>query len=416
MAGLSPARKESDSWNWSFPADYRLVPSEYLLPRLANARLLCEQMGLDGLLFTGCVDVYYLTGTMQQGVLFTDVSGAPHLYLRRHAGRGAQESPFEVTAVRGLTQVAKDMAGHLPAKPRLGACLDILPVNDYLAWQKRLPGLELVDISPAWADIKGVKDDFELSAMAETGQLAVEVYEKAPEFLKPGVSEVWAAGQIIALAMSKGHINILRTRGQYMDNYTWHLVSGPEGSMPSTVDAAASGYGLSPAFPQGASLKILRKNEPIVVDIGFCLHGYQTDQTRTYCLGKASAMVKKAHDCLVEVEEAITAALVPGAVSGEIFDAAQKVAKAHHMEDVFLGQPGHRIRFVGHGLGLELGAPPYLLQGSKEVVRANQAYALELKITLDEGPVGLENTFVVTESGPPRLLSPIPNRLFELDV
>lgn len=416
MAGFSPARKEADPWKWSFPADYRLVPAEYLLPRLENARLLCEKMGLDGILLTNCVDVYYLTGTMQQGVLFTDASGAPHLYLRRHAGRGGRETPFEVTPVKGLTQVAKDMAAYLPVNPRIGACLDVLSVNDYLAWQKRLSGLELVDISPAWAKIKGTKDDFELEAMAETGQLAKEVYEKVPEFLKPGVSEAWAAGRIIALAMAKGHINILRTRGQYMDNYTWHLVSGPEGSMPSTVDAAASGYGLSPAFPQGASLKPLRKNEPIVVDIGFCLHGYQTDQTRTYCLGKASSLVKDAHACLVQVEKAITRALVPGAVSGEIFDAAQEVAKDHHMEDVFLGQPGHRISFVGHGLGLELGAPPYLLRGSREKVRANQAYALELKITLDEGPVGLENTYVVTESGPPRLLSMIPNQLFELDV
>jgi Xaa-Pro aminopeptidase len=39
---------------------------------------------------------------------------------------------------------------------------------------------------------------------------------------------------------------------------------------------------------------------------------------------------------------------------------------------------------------------------------------LELKIVLDAGPVGLENTVAVNENGPPTILSPVANQLFEL--
>jgi Xaa-Pro aminopeptidase len=192
------------------------------------------------------------------------------------------------------------------------------------------------------------------------------------------------------------------------------VVSGPEGAVPSTIDAASLGYGLSPAFPLGASHKIFKSHEPIVVDFGINLAGYQTDQTRTYCLGAAPPGVRAAHACLKDVQGVILAMLRPGAVSGEIYAAAVATAKFHGLEGGFLGRPEQRTRFCGHGLGLELGVPPYLLEGSRARVRARETYALELKMVLDEGPVGLENTVLVREDGPPVILSPIPDELVEV--
>lgn len=400
--------------NWDFPSSYHLVPAEALEVRAAKAAELCRQKDLTGLLLTFNTDVYYLSGTMQQGAVFVDDQGGLQIFMRRHQDRAKAECPFEVTPVKGYSQIAEALNDSLPKDSKLGLTLDVMPAREFQGWEGRLPDLELVDASQPWLELKGIKDKIELDALTRSGQLTVELYGELPNILEPGKSESQAAGEFLAMAMARGAASLVRARSSYMDMYSWHLVSGPEAIWPSAVDAPFSGVGLWPAFPMGASLKPLKKNEPIIVDVAICLEGYSTDQTRTYCLGKAPEPVQRAHECLEAVEAEILQRLKPGAISGEIFDAAAKVAHEMGMGDYFLGRPGHHIRFVGHGVGLELGAPPYLLAGSKAEIQAGQVYALELKIVLDQGPVGLENTVAVNNDGPPTILSPIANQLFEL--
>lgn len=400
--------------NWNFPPSYTLIPVQALEARAARAAEICRGQGLAGLLLTHNTDVYYLSGTMQQGAVFVDDQGRLQVFMRMHQERAQAECPFQVTPVKGYSQIAEALNEQLPKGSKLGLTLDVMSARDYQAWEGRLPDLELVDASKPWLELKGVKDQVELEALAKSGQLTVLLYNELPGILVPGKSEMQAAGEFLAMAMAKGGLSLIRARSSYMDLYSWHLVSGPEAAWPSAVDAPFSGVGLWPSFPLGASMKPLRRDEPIIVDVAICLNGYSTDQTRTYCLGKASGRIKQAHACLEAVEAEILQRLKPGAISGEIFAAAVRVAEGMGMGEYFLGRPGHRIRFVGHGVGLELGAPPYLLAGSQAVVKANQVYALELKIILDEGPVGLENTVVVNENGAPTILSPVANQLFEL--
>lgn len=400
--------------NWDFPPSYHLVPAQALEARAARASAICREEGLAGLLLTYNTDVYYLAGTMQQGAVFVDDQGRLQVFMRMHQERAQAECPFEVTPVKGYSQIAETLNELLPKGSRLGLTLDVMTAREYQGWEGRLPDLELADATRPWLELKGVKDQIELEALAKCGQLTAELYDSLPSIIEPGKSEIQAAGEFLAMAMARGSVSLVRARSSYMDMYSWHLVSGPEATCPSAVDAPFSGVGLWPSFPLGASLKPLKQDEPIIVDVAICLDGYSTDQTRTYCLGKASELVKRAHNCLEAVEAEILRRLKPGAISGEIFAAAVRVAGEMGMGEYFLGRSGHRIRFVGHGVGLELGAPPYLLAGSQSVVQTSQVYALELKIVLDEGPVGLENTVAVNETGPPTVLSPVANQLFEI--
>ncbi len=397
----------------SFPPGYELVPVAVLRARHQRLGRMCRRLGLDGLLLTHSADTYYASGTGQQGVVLVDADGGARVFMRRNAARAAAESPLPVEPVSGLSRPAQAVLEHLEAGARLGLTLDVMGVNTWRGWQKRLAGLELVDASAELLKLKAVKDAWELALMARVGRLAAELYDLAAGLMAPGVNELWLAGQLMARALERGSIPLINSRGESFV-YSWHLVSGPEGATRSVIDAPFGGYGLSPAFPQGPCDKPLRPGEPIIVDLGVSLQGYQTDQTRTYCLGPAPAEVRRAHDCLLAVQAAIYDHLRPGAISGDIFDLAVAVATEHGMADGFLGTAEQRISFVGHGVGFELGAPPYLLRGSREVVRAGETYALELKIVLEQGPVGLENTVAVSEQGPPSVLSVIEDRLFEL--
>lgn len=399
---------------FDFPASYQLVPAELIAARVVALAAACRKSRLAAMVLTAATDIYYATGSMQQGVAVIPAQGPARFLARRHSGRAMAESRVPVVAISGLGEVAAHLLEILPAQARLGFCLDLLSARDLRGWQQRLPGMEIVDAAPALLRVKGVKDAFEREMMVKSGALAAEVYDLLPRWLTPGVSEIAVASRMVGAAIARGHVDLLRTRGSFMEPYTWHLVSGPEGAVPGAIDAAFAGYGLSPAFPQGASAKPLRPHEPILVDFTVCLAGYQTDQTRTYCLGSAPDPVHRAHEALVAVENALLDGLRPGAVSGELFDLSVQVAADHGMAEVFLGRKSQRTKFVAHGLGLELGAPPYLLKGGKERVRAHEAYALELKIVLDEGPVGLENTIIVNPEGPPTLTCPVPSRLIEL--
>lgn len=402
--------------NFDFPDYYRLTPLEMLEARLGQVRQLLGALSLDGLLITGNVDLFYLSGTMQQGGLFVAPDGYCKLYCRRHAGRAAAESPLDVMAVQGFSQMAQDFISHLPQGARLGVCPDVMSAREYLSWQKRLPGVELVDFSPALQRIKGIKDAFELDALKRAGGLAQVCYTQLPRILRPGISEAQAAGELEALIMAGGGMDLVRTRAGFLEGYTWHLVSGPRSSWPSVMDAPFGGVGPSPAFPHGAGLNPLLPGQAIIVDVAVMMDGYIVDLTRTYTLGPAPAWLQEAHACLEAVEAAIVERLKPGAVSGDFYELSLDIAGQRGFSSGFLGRADQRIGFVGHGVGLELGAWPYLVRGSQETVQAHEVYALELKLITDEGPVGLENTFVVEPDGPPTLLTPLPGKVIEIPI
>jgi Xaa-Pro aminopeptidase len=69
-----------------------------------------------------------------------------------------------------------------------------------------------------------------------------------------------------------------------------------------------------------------------------------------------------------------------------------------------MGPPDGQVRFVGHGVGLELDELPVLAPGFDEPLRAGQTLAVEPKFVLPGlGAVGIENTWAVAEGGGVRL-------------
>ncbi len=66
----------------------------------------------------------------------------------------------------------------------------------------------------------------------------------------------------------------------------------------------------------------------------------------------------------------------------------------------FMGVGERRIRFTGHGVGLELDEFPFIAKGQQLALEAGMVIALEPKtIFPGQGVVGIENTHLVTENG-----------------
>ncbi len=66
----------------------------------------------------------------------------------------------------------------------------------------------------------------------------------------------------------------------------------------------------------------------------------------------------------------------------------------------FMGFGNHRVKFLGHGIGLWIDETPVIAEGFDEPLEEGMVLAIEPKKGIPEvGLVGIENTFVVTSHG-----------------
>jgi Xaa-Pro aminopeptidase len=143
-----------------------------------------------------------------------------------------------------------------------------------------------------------------------------------------------------------------------------------------------------------------------MLDYMFAYNGYLSDHTRIYSLGALPAQLTEAHAAMLELQQLIKKEASAGVQSGEIYELALAKTKELGYEDHFMGAGGERVRFVGHGIGLEVDEFPFLAAGQKLELQPGMTIALEPKLVFPgQGVVGIENTHVVTEDGLEQLSS-----------
>ena len=88
------------------------------------------------------------------------------------------------------------------------------------------------------------------------------------------------------------------------------------------------------------------------------------------------------------------------------------MARARGYEAEYLGAPGHKVTFIGHGIGLELIEPYIMARNRNQPLEPGMTFALEPKLVYkNEFSAGVESVFLVTETGS-RLISKVPIEVF----
>jgi len=395
---------------------FLLTPREEIERRIAGLRKRMEEQGVEALLVVQKMDGFYLSGTSQDALLYLPLQGDPLLLVKRELERARTETPLQkVTALRSLRRLPdliQEQAGRLPEI--LGVEMDVLPAKDYFRLASLFPKARLADTSEMIRRLRAVKTPFEIALMRKAGDIGRTVYHYAGEILKEGMTEIEFGGLLEAAAKAHGHEGLLRVRSYNYEAYTWHVLSGVAGGIVSQSDSPMGGLGLSPAFPVGASLKVMRAHEPILVDFGICYHGYQADETRMFSIGKMPGKFVDAFNACKVIHDAVLAEARPGADCEQIFMNTLRLADKLGYRDSYLGPPGLQTRFIGHGIGLELNEFPFLAQGQAYPLEEGMTFAVEPKIVFPgEGSVGLENTVVVTRNGC-EILTPLEQEIFEI--
>ncbi|NTU93296.1 MAG: aminopeptidase P family protein [Chlorobiaceae bacterium] len=357
--------------------------------------------GMDAALLLMPIDIYYFTGTRQNSALWIPAEGDAVLLVRKSLTRAREESPLD--DIRPFPS-SKDFPSLFPAElTTIGMTFDAVPIQQQLYYTKVLPGRNFVDLSLILRELRSVKSPYELDLLRQSAELLVSAFAEIPLFLAEGMRELDLAAEMEFRLRKSGHEGLVRMRAFNQELFGGMAVSGGAATY-GFFDGAVSGRGLSDASPQGASWDPIRPGEPVLVDFAGVLNGYITDMTRMYVIGELEPELQRAFEVSLDIQGAVSRAMVPGAICDEIYRMAAGMAERAGFGANFMGMPGEQSRFVGHGVGLELDEFPVLAQGFSMPLVAGQVIAVEPKFVFPgKGAIGIENTFVVTEFGGERL-------------
>ncbi len=375
-----------------------MVAREEILSRVARLQQELRGQQLDGALLIHPIDIYYFSGTRQNGVLWVPTVGESLLLVRKSLSRARQEGCAGTIAP--FPSSKEFPALFAESIKRIGMTFDVVPVQQHQFYGKLLAGREFVDISALNRMLRSVKSAWALARLAAAGTKLCGVFAAIPEFLRAGMSELELAAEFECRLRKAGGEGYVRMRAFNQELSLGLALAGDSAALPGFFDGAVTGPGLSSASPQGASLAKIAHDVPVFVDYTGVFDGYIVDMTRLFVCGNLDDDLLRAFEISLEIQRWVVAHLLPGAICEELFLGAAALAEASGFGAHFMGAPGENAKFVGHGVGLELDELPVLAQGFKSPLIAGQTIAIEPKFVFPgRGVVGIENTFAVSASG-----------------
>ncbi|MDQ0115636.1 M24 family metallopeptidase [Paenibacillus harenae] len=385
------------------------IPAELVRERIGKLQSAMQAGQVDVYLVTQNVDIYYLSGSMQNGYLFVPGSGEPTFYVKRSLWRAGQETLLRVQELGSFKQFRATLEGDYPEllgadrAPKIACDLDVLPALTYLKLAELLGAPDrcrLIDGSGMIRTLRMIKSSWEISRIERAALAVSESLEEALGELREGVTELEWMALLEYKLRKRGHIGMMRMRGYNQEIATGMVISGAAAAVPSYFDGPAGGLGLGAASPQSVSTMAVKRNEPILIDIGCCIDGYVIDQTRTAVIGQLSeplmAAYERSEQLLLDAEQH----MIPGAICSQLYIDALAGSESAGLADHFMGFGADRAKFLGHGIGLEIDEWPVLARGFDIPLQEGMVIAVEPKFTFPGfGVVGVENSYLIEREG-----------------
>ncbi|WEK55186.1 MAG: Xaa-Pro peptidase family protein [Candidatus Cohnella colombiensis] len=399
-----------------------LSADEWLI-RLAKLQQQLVEASMDGCLITQNVGLFYYTGSMQAGYLFVPQQGEPTYYVRRSLARALAESHVHTVALHTFRSFGLQLVEDFPSlftdeagekEVRVGADLDTMPAQLFLRLVEVLPQVKLIDGSSILRKVRSVKTAYEIERISRAANVVALALEEGLASLHEGMTELELLSRMETVMRLQGHMGLMRMRGYNQEIVTGIVAAAEAAAEPTYFDGPAGGRGLSAAFPKGASQRSISRNEAILIDIGCCIDGYVIDQSRIAVIGQLRPELQAAYDIAVAIIRRSESQLRPGKLPEELYLEALAMAEEAGLSAHFMGFGRDQVKFLGHGIGLEIDEWPVLAKGFQEPLQPGMVIAIEPKFSFPEwGVVGIENTYLITETGF-RTLTVSPEQLFEI--
>jgi Xaa-Pro dipeptidase len=369
---------------------------EEIETRLEGFRKRMAEGGISFAVILQNVDLFYFTGTIQKGVLIVPVDQPPFFFVEKSLYRAGMESPLEIIPIKKDKDIGSILSGKNIIKGKGGMELDVLPVTLFERWKSILNHDNMVDVSPLIKEVRLIKSEFEIKQIIQSGKMISHVFQKARDIIKEGMREIDIDAALVAEMRRMNHQGFLRMRGFNQEMMCGYVTHGYSATISSNADVPISGLGLSPAIGQGASVNVVKKGIPVIVDFGGGYNGYITDETRVYAVGELKDIFRKGYDTAREILEEIMGFGREGVDATELYAKAYQHVQVSGLEEYFMGHGEGQVGFLGHGLGLEINEMPVFTPRHSMILREGMVFALEPKFIFpNEGAVGIEVDFIV---------------------
>jgi Xaa-Pro aminopeptidase len=335
--------------------------------------------GFDAVVVAPSPDLAYLTGydpmPLERATLLILRDGhdpalvVPELERPLAAGSPSGASLELVSWIDGVDPYAR-AAALLPAEGRIAAN-DRMWAAHILALQSAVPSAAFAPAAGVIGRLRSRKDDDELAALRRAGRAADETFRQICDLPFLGRREDEVASDLARMIVENGH-----------DRAEFTIVaSGPNAASPHHE-------------PGG---RTILPHDAVVMDFGGELGGYFSDTTRTVVVGEPSPAFSRVYELVLEAQLAAVDTVRPSVPIQEVDRAARRIIEAGGFGERFI----HR---TGHGIGLEVHEPPYVIEGNDLLLEPGMTFSVEPGIYVEgEFGVRIEDIVVVTDDGVERL-------------
>ena len=291
--------------------------------------------GLDAMLLTSEANCYYATGFMGEGIALVTRRGSWYFTDSRYTEAAdkaigdaavirevSREKPFSALINEALAEAGAEKAGFEEQR---------MTVAEHAVYSEKLH-CTLTPASSLMTELRGSKDEEELSCMTAAQRIAEGALEQILKEIRPGMTEKEIAARLNYLMVSAG---------AEKTSFDTIVASGPNGSMPHAVPG----------------MRKVREGDFITMDFGCVYKGYCSDMTRTVALGRPSDEMRNIYDIVLQAQLAGIAAAKAGVAGAAIDGAARKVIQDAGYGVYF----GHSF---GHSLGIDIHEAPNAAPGN----------------------------------------------------
>lgn len=291
--------------------------------------------GLDAILLTSEANCYYATGFMGEGIALVTRRGSWYFTDSRYTEAAdkaigdaavirevSREKPFSALINEALAEAGAEKAGFEEQR---------MTVAEHAVYSEKLH-CTLTPASSLMTELRGSKDEEELSCMTAAQRIAEGALEQILKEIRPGMTEKEIAARLNYLMVSAGAEKTA---------FDTIVASGPNGSMPHAVPG----------------MRKVREGDFITMDFGCVYKGYCSDMTRTVALGRPSDEMRNVYDIVLQAQLAGIAAAKAGVTGAVIDGAARKVIQDAGYGAYF----GHSF---GHSLGIDIHEAPNAAPGN----------------------------------------------------
>jgi Xaa-Pro aminopeptidase len=217
-------------------------------------------------------------------------------------------------------------------------------------------------------ELRTRKESSELKAISRSLAITEKAFQKVVKELKPGMKEKELAWRIKYLISRLGGDDIA---------FEPIVASGPRAAQPHAESTERE----------------IKKEEPILFDLGARLDGYCSDLSRTVWLGKPSDRFQQVYRLVREAQRAAEAGMRAGLTTTQVDEMARSVINKGGYGEYF----NHSL---GHGVGLATHEAPSLSPAMPSTLLPGMVVTIEPGIYLPGwGGVRLENLAVVRDKG-----------------